>query len=359
MAALPFGSTIGILGGGQLGRMMAMQAARLGYHVHIFTPEENSPAAEVSLKTTVAEWSDEASLAAFAKSVDVATLEFENIPAKSAETVARHTAFYPSPEVLKITQNRIREKTFINDCGVETAPFAAVHNAADAIAAAEKIGVPSIMKTSEMGYDGKGQFTVKDVKDVAAAFESLKTSEAILEGFVKFTMEVSVIVARSISGEIAVYPPVHNVHKNFILHETIAPAPISSELAEKAENIARTIADRSGLIGILAVEMFVTEDGRVLVNELAPRPHNSGHWTMDGCATSQFEQVVRAIADLPLGPTTVLHPTRMLNLIGDDVEKASSLLQENPAARLHLYGKKAARSGRKMGHINFLLTKNP
>lgn len=355
--ALPFGSTIGILGGGQLGRMTAMAAAQLGYHVHIFTPENDSPAEEVSRKTTVADWSDESALEAFAQSVDVATLEFENIPAGAAEIVAKHTAFYPAPDVLKMTQNRIREKTFINSCGIETAQFAAIRNANDANVAAAAIGVPSIMKTSEMGYDGKGQLTLRDALEAASSFASLKTPEAILEGFVKFTMEISVLVARSVSGEMAVFPPVHNVHKNFILHETVAPAPISSEMMRKAEEIALTIADKSQLIGILAVEMFVTEDGRILVNELAPRPHNSGHWTMDGCATSQFEQLVRAVTGLPLGPVTVLHPTRMLNLIGDDAEKTLSILEESPSARVHLYGKKAARAGRKMGHINFLLTK--
>ncbi|MFO1242105.1 MAG: 5-(carboxyamino)imidazole ribonucleotide synthase [Rickettsiales bacterium] len=358
MAPLPFGSTIGILGGGQLGRMTAMSAARLGYHVHIFTPEKDSPAAEVSLKTTVAEWGDEGALKSFAKSVDVVTLEFENIPFFAAETVARHCALYPSPDVLKMTQNRIREKTFINECGIKTAPFAAIRSSLDAKEAALEIGTPSIMKTSEMGYDGKGQLTLREAQEADTAFASLKTSEAILEGFVKFTMEISVIVARSVSGEIATFPPVHNVHKNFILHETIAPAPIDASLAAKAEKIAHTLAGNSKLIGILAVEMFVTEEGEILVNELAPRPHNSGHWTMDGCATSQFEQVVRAVAGLPLGPTTVLHPTRMLNLIGDEVDEAGSILAKSPSARLHLYGKKAARPGRKMGHINFLLTNN-
>ena len=352
---LPFGSAIGILGGGQLGRMMAMDAARLGYHVHIFTPEKDSPASEVSLKTTVADWSDTKALKAFAASVDVATLEFENIPVAAAETVAAHTAFYPAPKLLKITQHRLREKTFVNECGIATAPFESVTSEKEAIAAIEKIGMPAILKTAEMGYDGKGQVTIKKKEEAAAAFASLKTKEAILEGFVDFEMEISVIVTRSTSGEIAVFPPVHNTHKNFILHETIAPAPISEALSRQACAIANTLASRSELIGILAVEMFVTQDGRIVVNELAPRPHNSGHWTMDGCQTSQFEQVVRAICGLPLGQTNILRRTRMLNLIGDDILKAETYLKDSSGARLHLYGKKEARPGRKMGHVNFSL----
>lgn len=354
-AFLPFGGTIGILGGGQLGRMMAMDAARLGYHVHVFTPEKDSPAEEVSLKTTVADWSDTEALQAFAASVDVATLEFENIPVRAAETVAARTAFYPSPTLLKITQHRLREKMFINECGIATAPFKSVTSEREAMAAAETIGTPAILKTAEMGYDGKGQVTIRAKEEAGAAFASLKTKEAVLEGFVDFEMEISVIVTRSTHGEIAIFPPVHNTHKNFILHETIAPAPISEVLSQQAQNIASTLASRSELIGILAVEMFVTKDGRIVVNELAPRPHNSGHWTMDGCATSQFEQTVRAICGLPLGRVDIVRPTRMLNLIGDDILNAETYLTDTPDARLHLYGKKEARPGRKMGHVNFSL----
>lgn len=348
------GSTIGIMGGGQLGRMMSMAAARLGYHVHIFAPETNSPAAEVSRWTTYSEYTVKQSLEAFADAVHIITFEFENIPHESLKLLESITPVHPSPKLLMISQNRLREKAFVHEHGIPTAPYERVTSLEELRQAVEKIGFPCIVKTAEMGYDGKGQATLKDDSRLDAIWEQLKTAEAIVEGFVDFTMEISVIAARNEQGEIRLYPPVQNVHKHHILHETIIPAPIGPGVTEKALSIARTLAEKSKLVGLLAVEMFVTRDGEVLVNEMAPRPHNSGHWSMDGAACDQFEQAIRAVCNLPLGDPEPLGEARMLNLIGDDIERWQEYL-EDPRARLHLYGKTDVRPGRKMGHVNWLL----
>ncbi len=349
---IPPGSTIGIMGGGQLGRMMSMAAVRLGYHVHVFTPEPNAPASEVSLRTTRAEYSVARELEAFASAVHVITFEFENIPHQSLRLLSSLKPVYPSPELLMISQNRLREKAFVREQGIGTAPFAPANDLASFKNAVEQIGFPCIVKTAEMGYDGKGQATLRDASRLEDVWRQLSTHEAIVEGFVDFSLEISVIAARNPQGQIKLYPPVQNIHKNHILHETIVPAPISEDVRQKALSIARKLAEASSLVGLLAVEMFVTRAGDVLVNEMAPRPHNSGHWSMDFAPCGQFEQAIRAVCALPLGDTENTAPARMLNLIGDDVLRWNDYV-DNPNARLHLYGKKEIRAGRKMGHVNW------
>jgi 5-(carboxyamino)imidazole ribonucleotide synthase len=351
------GATIGILGGGQLGRMTAMAAARLGYRVHVFAPEPDSPAAQVSAGETVAGWGDDAALARFAAGVDVATFEFENIPAEAVRRVAALKPVMPRPEILEITQDRLREKDFLNDIGVTTTGYREITSAAALGRALPEIKTGAVLKSARMGYDGKGQVNVGAGSSPDEAWRLMGGPRGILEDFVDFRCEVSVIVARGADGAIAAYPPVENRHVNHILDTTIAPASLPPDTAREAERIARDIAARLDLIGVLAVEMFVTKDGRVLVNELAPRPHNSGHWTIDACATSQFEQLVRAICGLPLGSTERHADAVMKNLIGDEVETWRAAVAD-PTARLHLYGKRVTLPGRKMGHVTRLLPKN-
>ncbi len=350
---LPPGSTIGILGGGQLGRMLAIAAAELGYHTHIYCPEADAPAYEVSKNKTVAAYDNKVALKAFAQSVDVVTYEFENIPVSCVEELAKSVPVWPDAATLASCQHRVLEKQAINKMGIATAPFHAITSLESLNEAIVKTGLPVVLKTARMGYDGKGQNMLNEGCDVAAKWNALNTNEAILEGFVDFTMEISVIAARDAKGNIACYPPVQNIHKHHILSETIVPAPISDALSKQAESIAKKIAEGLNLVGILAIEMFVTRKGDILVNELAPRPHNSGHWTIDACATSQFEQTVRAVCGLPLGSTTRLCDATMLNLIGDDANDWKKYLAM-PNAKLHLYGKKESRAGRKMGHVTFL-----
>lgn len=347
---IPPGSTIGIVGGGQLGRMLAMAAARLGYHTHIYTPEENSPAAEVATRATVAEYTDIAAMTAFAAAVEVVTFEFENIPANVLAAMENTVAVHPSAEMLRISQNRLREKNFIRAQGIGTAPFLPVRSLAELENAVQELGCPAILKTAEMGYDGKGQVKILADTDLAVAWESLHTLEAVLEGFVDFTCEISVIVARAANGETQCFEAAENVHRHHILHTTTVPAAISAATAEAAEKIAIRLAEAVGLVGLLAVEMFVTKTGDVLVNELAPRPHNSGHWTLDAALTSQFEQQIRAICGLPLGNPARQANAVMTNIIGDEVKNWQMYLQD-PRAKLHLYGKAEARPGRKMGHV--------
>lgn len=349
---VPPGGTIGILGGGQLGRMTALAAAKLGYRCHIFTPEQDSPAAQVSAATTVAAWDDEVALTAFAQAVDVITLEFENIPLSSVRFLEARAVVRPSSKVLEVGQDRINEKTFFGGFS-ETAPWRAIHSLDDLAQGIEAVGRPAVLKTTRLGYDGKGQVKIDAGTDLADAWDSLRTDAAILEGFIDFTSEISVIVARAEDGSTAAYCPVENVHSNHILDTTTAPAEISETMAKEALRVATTAAESLNLVGLLAVEMFLTGDGRVLVNEMAPRPHNSGHWTMDSCHTDQFEQLVRAVCGLPLGDPTRFHDAVMKNLLGDDIDGWQEFLA-NPLARLHLYGKTEARSGRKMGHVNFI-----
>ena len=350
------GATIGMLGGGQLGRMAALAAANLGYKVHVLTPERDSPAAQVCARTTIADYTDRTVLAAFASSVDVVTYEFENVPVEAAEFLMEKVPVRPGPEALRVAQDRLREKEFAANLGIGTAPFRAVGAADELAAAIAAIGTPSVLKTRRMGYDGKGQVKILPDSDLTAIWAAIGGKSAILEGFVDFEMEISVIVARGLDGRTLCYPPVENRHMNHILDTSIVPAPIPPALAATAEDIARKLAGALDLVGLLAVEMFVTADNRVLMNEIAPRPHNSGHWTMDGCVTSQFEQQVRAVCGLPLGSVERYGDAVMKNLIGDEANGWLDILHD-PAARLHLYGKAEARPGRKMGHVNRIVRK--
>jgi 5-(carboxyamino)imidazole ribonucleotide synthase len=355
---LPPGSTIGILGGGQLGRMTAMAAARLGYRTHVFATEADAPAAQVASATTVAPFGDAAAVARFAAAIDVATCEFENVPAAALRRVAAKRPVLPRPEILEIAQDRLREKNFLRSAGAATTEFRAV-SSPDALAEALRaLGCPAVLKTVRLGYDGKGQVRLDADTHIAEAWRRMGAGQGILEAFVDFECEVSVIVARGADGTMAAYPPVENRHVNHILDTTIAPARIVPATASDAVAIARRIAERLDLVGVLAVEMFVTRSGAILVNELAARPHNSGHWTIDACVTSQFEQLVRTICGLPLGSTERHSDAVMTNLIGRDVEKWREALDE-PNAKLHLYGKRAVRPGRKMGHITRLTPLDP
>lgn len=350
---IPPGSVIGILGGGQLGRMLATAAAELGYHTHIYCPDEHSPAFDVATAYTVADYDDTDALKAFLKAVDVVTFEFENIPHESLSQLHEAVPVHPSPDLLKVSQNRLREKNFVNAHEIPTTNYHRVTSAEELERAVDRVGVPAILKTTELGYDGKGQVRINNPQEAADAWDRLGQVECVLEAMVDFEMEISVIVARGLNGQQASYTPVQNVHKNHILDVTIAPANLSKNLMQKAQKYALTLARAADLKGLLAVEMFVTKKGELLVNELAPRPHNSGHWTMDACVTGQFEQHIRAVCNLPLGGTERLCDAEMHNLIGHDIEQWNEHLK-NPHAKLHLYGKKKARDGRKMGHVTIL-----
>jgi 5-(carboxyamino)imidazole ribonucleotide synthase len=350
---LPPGSTIGVLGGGQLGRMTALAAARLGFRTHVFCPEADAPASQVAAATTRGAYDDPQAQTRFAAAVDVITYEFENIPVAPVEALARLKPVRPSPAVLAICQDRLLEKAAVNDAGIATTRFMPVRKRFDIDAALGALPPPAILKTARLGYDGKGQALIRSRAEAEAAFARFGEVDCVLEAIVDFIAEISVIAARNAAGRVASYVAVENRHRNHILAETIAPAAIAPALAAEAERIARRIAERLDVIGLIAIEMFVARDGRVLVNELAPRPHNSGHWTIDACATSQFEQLVRAITGLPLGTTERHSDAVMTNLIGDDVHGWPRLAAE-PGACLHLYGKAEARAGRKMGHVTRL-----
>ncbi|MDX2073579.1 MAG: 5-(carboxyamino)imidazole ribonucleotide synthase [Alphaproteobacteria bacterium] len=354
--------TIGILGAGQLGKMLAEAAAKLGFATHVFAPDSDPIAASVATHFTKAEYTDLPALQKFADSVNVITLEFENVPVAPMLSLRRKPEssgfIHPSPEVLEISQHRVREKTLAGSLGIGTAPFAAVSNSQELEAAIQKIGTPGILKTCTMGYDGKGQWKVTG--DRSKAIESLpdtlflSPATYIYEGFISFEKEISVIVARSISGEVQCFEPVENVHKNHILHTTTAPANIGADVAAKAMAIATKLANALEVVGLLAVELFVTDEGDVLMNEVAPRPHNSGHWTMDGCNVSQFEQAIRAVAGLPLiRPERTAKKVVMTNLIGEDVNDVSQWKKQG--AHIHIYGKKEVRAGRKMGHVTQII----
>lgn len=350
--ALAPGATIGILGAGQLGRMTALAAAKLGYRAHVFAPPGDNPAFDVAAHTQAA-YADAAALDAFARTVDVVTLEFENLPAEALDRLAATRPVRPGRSVLETAQHRIREKSFFDRIGVPTAPWAPVRGPGELAAALERIGRPAVLKTATLGYDGKGQLKIGPDTDLSAAAAILHAGEAILEGFVAFEREISVIVARGPDGAMATYEPAENRHRDHILHTTTLPAAIAPETARQADAIARAAAEALDLEGLLAVEMFVGADGAVLANEMAPRPHNSGHWTMDAAATSQFEQLVRAVCGLPLGDPARVAQVQMTNLLGADAAAWRALMAE-PGARVHLYGKGEARPGRKMGHVNRL-----
>lgn len=348
------GATIGMLGSGQLGRMTALAAARLGYKLHVYAPDAvGSPCAQVCDAWTAEAWDDWDALERFARSVDVVTLEWENVPVAVIDHLRRFTPVHPGSHILSVAQDRIAEKSFINDLGIGTAPWVAAASADDVAAAMASVGPRCILKSNRLGYDGKGQTRIDASTDPAAAWAAIGSDHGIVEGFVDFTHEVSVIVARGQDGALSAYPAVQNHHKDGILDITRAPADLPAPVLAEADRIARRIATALDLVGLLAVEMFITSDGRVLVNEMAPRPHNSGHWTMDACDTCQFEQLVRAVCGLPLGSVERVADAEMVNLIGDDVLAWPDLMGE-PGVRLHLYGKAEARPGRKMGHVNRL-----
>jgi 5-(carboxyamino)imidazole ribonucleotide synthase len=352
MAPLPANSTIGILGGGQLGRMTALAAAPLGFHCHIYDPDAaGGPAAQVSAASTSAGWDDRAALDAFAAEVDVVTYEFENVPVETVEYLTDRVPVRPGALALQVAQHRVEEKSFARAQGLETTQFWGVSTLDELIDGLSAVGVPSILKTCRLGYDGKGQIRIDMDSSLAKVWDDLASDDAILERMVRFTTEVSVIAARGLDGTVACFPVTENSHEGGILRRSVVPAGVSDPVAAAARHAAETLIEALDIVGLLAVEMFVTEDGEVLVNEIAPRPHNSGHWTQDGCATSQFEQFVRAVTGLPLGPTDILLETEMLNLIGDDVDGVPGYLRD-PAARVHLYGKAESRPGRKMGHVN-------
>jgi 5-(carboxyamino)imidazole ribonucleotide synthase len=345
---------IGILGGGQLGRMLAMEAAALGFDVHIYTPEEDSPAERVSARATVASYDDAVALAAFARDVAVVTTEFENVPAATAEIlIASGAVVHPNPRALALAQDRVAEKKLFASLGIATALFAVVDTRDDLSAALKAIGAPSILKTRRLGYDGKGQARIASPDEADAAFASIGKAPAILEGFCAFEREVSVVAARGIDGSFAAYDLVENIHQNGILARTIAPATCSKAIANAASAMTQRLAEALNYVGVITLELFVMPDGALLANEMAPRVHNSGHWTMDACGASQFEQHIRAIAGWPLASPARLCDAEMQNLIGADAD-AWQALSADPNARLHLYGKRDALPGRKMGHVTRL-----
>lgn len=352
------GATLGVLGSGQLGRMFALAAARLGYRVHVFSPRTDSPAGQVAALEIVADYEDLEAIAKFAQSVDVVTLEFENVPTAATEEAARYVPVRPSGQVLHVTQDRLREKQFLESAGIPCTPFAEVTSDAQLADAVSNIGTPAVLKTTAWGYDGKGQAKIDSPATAAAAWEDLDRQPAICEGWVEYELEFSVLAARSANlTEIALYPPIANYHENHILDLSVCPEPALESVADEAQGIARAIVEQLDAVGILCVEFFLTTDGRVLVNEIAPRPHNSGHLTIDACTTSQFEQQLRAICGLPLGSTEMLFPAAMANLLGhlwQSGEPPWTKILSDEAVRLHLYGKAEAKTGRKMGHLTVL-----
>ncbi len=351
--ALPPGSTIGILGGGQLGRMLSLAAARLGLNCHIFEPSADCPASYVSAKTTTAPYEDEDALRAFASCVDVVTFEFENIPDAALDVIETICPVRPNRRSLSTSQDRIAEKDFLVSIGLKTAPYHAVSRPEDMTQAVEKIGIPSILKTRRLGYDGKGQVRLSSTDDVANAFDAVGAVPSVLEGFVAFSAEISVIGARGMDGQIACFDPGENVHVDGILSTTTVPAKVPSRLKTDAVLLTSQILNALDYIGVLGVELFVTPSG-LIVNEIAPRVHNSGHWTQNACVVDQFEQHIRAIAGWPLSDAKRHSDAVMENLIGAEAEKWADVSAEG----LHLYGKKDAKPGRKMGHINRISPKS-
>ncbi len=352
-AKLKPGDTIGILGGGQLGRMLAMAAARLGLKCQVFSPDPDSPAFDVVLNATCAEFADVEALELFANDVDVITYEFENVPAACTMILAARRPVLPDRKILETTQDRLAEKDFVRNLGIGTAEYADVSSAPGLRAAIARIGLPAVLKTRRFGYDGKGQAIIREGDDPDRIWEELATKSAILEAFIPFEREISVIAARSAEGVVECFDVTENEHSDHILKTSRAPAAIADALAAQARDVAAKIANALNYVGVLAVEFFVVQgDGgaRILVNEIAPRVHNSGHWTLDGASISQFEQHIRAIAGWPLGKPVRHGPVTMTNLIGDEIKDYERWLTV-PGATVHLYGKGAARPGRKMGHV--------
>ncbi|MFA3919013.1 5-(carboxyamino)imidazole ribonucleotide synthase [Ruegeria hyattellae] len=347
---LPQGATIGILGGGQLGRMLSVATARLGFRTHIYEPGANPPAGDVAHAVTTARYEDETALQAFAASVDVITYEFENIPTQALDLLEAHRPIRPGREALRISQDRLTEKTFLRDLGLQTASFADITDLASLEAALAEIGTPAILKTRRFGYDGKGQARLQAPADAEMALADMADAPAILEGFVDFSHEVSIIAARGLDGQVACFDPGENVHESGILRTTAVPARLTSAQKTDAVLLAANILNRLDYVGVMGVELFVTPQG-LIVNEIAPRVHNSGHWTQNGCSVDQFEQHIRAVAGWPLGDGQRYADVVMENLIGDDMDTVPALARARDVA-LHLYGKTEVKKGRKMGHVN-------
>ena len=347
---------LGIIGGGQLGRMTALAAAKFGIECHIFDPDSNAPAFQVCAKSFVNEYEDLEAIKDFASGVDAVLYEFENIPLQSAQHIEQFCVLRPSSFVLSVSQDRLVEKNFLlNEARVNTAKFYECNTYNDLETAYNSINGMSVLKTRRFGYDGKGQIKLDKDADLDKAWKDIESNELILEEFIPFKRELSIIVARDLNGKIVLYDVVENKHKNHILDQTIAPAPnISNEVSQSAKTIATKIVSALNLEGLLAIELFELNNGDLLVNEIAPRPHNSGHWTMDGCVTDQFEQAVRAALGIELGSTERIFNINMQNLIGEDIYLVEKFIND-PAARVHNYGKKEVRAGRKMGHINHII----
>jgi len=348
------GSVIGVLGSGQLGRMFAIAARRMGYRVHTFSPETDTPTGQVADVEIKAHYDDLNAIRGFATAVDVVTFEFENVPSATAQAAAERAPVRPSGEILHTTQHRLREKTFLAKHGFPLTPFKPINSLEDLQAGLEEFGCPAVLKTAGFGYDGKGQTKIKSPDEAAAALSLTGRQEMILEAFVDFECEVSVVAARGVGGEFAHWGVIQNEHHNHILDVSVAPANLPPGILSEAIEITRAVLDQLGVVGVLCVEFFLTRQGKLLINELAPRPHNSGHLTFDACVTSQFEQQLRAVCGLPLGSTELLRPAAMANLLGDlwqngepDWAAACAL----PEVKLHLYGKLLPKPGRKMGHL--------
>lgn len=354
---IPPGSILGVLGSGQLGRMFAIAARRLGYRVHVFSPDDDTPTGQVADLEIRAAYDDLDAVAQFARGVSVVTFEFENVPAATTAACERFAPVRPGGNVLHVSQNRLREKSFLKDAGIPVTPFWPVRSLEELKSAVGPAGLPAVLKTADWGYDGKGQAKLASAADADRVWPKFAAGEAILEAFIDFLCEVSVVAARGADGQIVTYGPIQNSHANHILDVSLAPATISPRAAQDAIDIARQIMQRLDVVGVLCVEFFVTRDERLMVNELAPRPHNSGHLTIDACTTCQFEQQVRAVCSLPLGSPRQHRPAAMANLLGDVWQAGPPRWDAALASgdvKLHLYGKAEPRPGRKMGHLTAL-----
>ncbi|RFU68900.1 5-(carboxyamino)imidazole ribonucleotide synthase [Peribacillus saganii] len=348
------GSTIGIIGGGQLGRMMALSAKASGFRIAVLDPVEGGPCSEVAEIEIVGNYDDKYALKQLADVSDVITFEFENINSEALDWLQQHAYVPQGTELLRISQDRIQEKERINASGAKTAPYFPISELSELYDRIEALGLPCVLKTARGGYDGKGQLVIRNRDDIAKADALIKQGTCVLEAWVPFTMEISVIVVRKVNGETSCFPVAENVHVNNILHQTIVPARIPETVAKAAIEKAMLIADAVDLVGIMAVEMFVKEDGEVIINELAPRPHNTGHFSIEACKTSQFEQHIRAICNWPLGNTDLYQPAVMVNILGQHMGKLMETIPSLQDWKVHLYGKKDAKNNRKMGHVNIL-----
>jgi len=348
------GATLGVLGGGQLGRMFCVAARTLGYHIIVLDPDEGSPAGRIADEHIKADYLDEAALGLLASRCDAVTTEFENVPAESLRYLAKNTRVSPSADALEVAQNRDREKQYALKAGLSPAPYYFIQSDADIDKAIEAIGVPAILKSATLGYDGKGQVVINQPEELKAAYESMNKVDCVLEKKIDLALEISVIVARNAQGEAVSYPIAENEHRNGILHQSAVPARVDEAIAERARQQAIDLAESMDYVGILAVEFFISSEGELLFNEMAPRTHNSGHYTKDACVTSQFEQQARMMCGLRPGDTRLISPVVMVNMLGDLWDPDWKTLLAHPEIKLHLYGKKEARAGRKMGHFNVL-----